>query len=141
MPYCPNCGKEVDKAHIFCSGCGEPLQPDGQEGQISGENSHRTSATGPTGGRESDRTDDKMFYIGAVLGVAGVLLFPYFFFLIALPEAIIQYWGRSIQDSLPENARDNPAVAGTFLIFRWFGNFLLLIIVLGILAGIFLIAT
>lgn len=84
-------------------------------------------------------TKDTQYYIGVVLTAICVLLFPYFLFLVALPEAILAFWGKSIQDSLGRGGRGNPFMSGSFLILRWFGNFLLLVIALGFVVGLFLI--
>jgi len=86
---------------------------------------------------DSNRKRD--YYIGVVLGVVGVLVFPYFFFLVALPEALFQLGGRSLQDVLGGDARDNPYLSGSMLIMRWFGNFLILTFVLGFLLGLLFI--
>lgn len=89
---------------------------------------------------ESDTTRESMYYIGAVLGVIGVVLLPFFFFLVALPEAVLYMWkGSSILDSLDSDASDNPAMKGTFLIFRWFGNFLILMFILGVIVGLIIL--
>ena len=58
---------------------------------------------------------------------------PFVFVFVALPEAILALFGSSIQDSLAPDARENPFLSGSFLILRWFGNFLLLVIVVGTL--------
>jgi hypothetical protein len=114
----------------FCPGCGTEINPV-QEDETNVEPS-------PSG--NDDTTRQSMFYVGAVLGVLGVLFLPFFFFLVALPEAIIHLVnGGSILDSLSKDASENPAMKGTFLIFRWFGNFLILMFVLGMLLGILLV--
>lgn len=125
MPECPGCNMAVTGTASFCPGCGTEIQSPDQS---------------PEAVEESDTTRHSMFYIGAVLGVLGVLLFPYFFFLVALPEAILQMKsGRSVLDSLSSDASQNPAMRGTFLIFRWFGNFLILAFVLGVILGILIL--
>jgi len=139
MPYCPSCGTEVADNDYFCTECGTSVQTGGEPAnQNASSASDSGTATPAEPATQSDTTRDSMFYVGAVLGVIGVLLFPYFFFLVALPEAILQLWNRSIQDSLPSDARNNPAVSGTLLIFRWFGNFLILVIVLALIGGVLL---
>jgi hypothetical protein len=77
---------------------------------------------------------------GAIGGIAGVIFFGWVFFLIALPEAIVAARGGSLQDHFPRDARTNPFVEGSMLAMRWYGNFLLLAIVLGVMAGVFLLA-
>jgi hypothetical protein len=44
------------------------------------------------------------------------------------------FWGRSVLDSLSQDARENPALRGSFLALRWFGNFIILVIALGLVA-------
>ena len=80
-----------------------------------------------------------MYYLGVILGILGVVFFGYFFFLIALPEAILQlFWGRSVLVSFSKDARENPALRGSFLAMRWFGNFIILAFALGFVAGVVL---
>ncbi|WP_158055872.1 hypothetical protein [Halorussus halophilus] len=96
-------------------------------------------STSTAGTQSTDQTNStnlnrqNMFYLGAVLGVIGVLIFPFFFFLVAMPESIYKMRGSTMQKYLPKDAQENPAVSGSLLIFGWFGNFLWLIVVLGVL--------
>ena len=88
---------------------------------------------------QSPSSRETGFYIGAVVA-ACVLFFPYFPVFVAIPESIAAFWGKSIQNTLGRDARDNPFVSGPFLIIRWFGNFLLLLIAFAIVGVLFLIA-
>lgn len=125
MAKCPQCGNIVADTAGFCSDCGQDL--DGVGGSVSVDGSTVTA---------SSRSDKNMYYLGVILGVLGVVFFGYFFFLIALPEAVLQlFWGRSVLDSLSKDARENPALRGSFLALRWFGNFIILVIVLVIVVG------
>lgn len=124
---CESCGASHIRNNPPCNTCG-------------GMN-YRT-VQGVEVGESPSSSDDSRhthFYIGAILGVIGVVLLPFFFFLIAIPEAIAGLFGSTTQKYLPRDARDNPFVSGTFMIFRWFGNFLLLMIVLGIVLGLLLV--
>lgn len=124
MPECPGCGMAVSEEALFCPSCGTNLESN-------------TTATPRQTDSGSETTRHSMFYIGAILAVFGVVFLPFVFFLIALPEAIIYAInGGSVLDSLSADARDNPAMRGSFLIFRWFGNFLLLVFVLAVVLGI-----
>lgn len=81
--------------------------------------------SGSTGSDDSTgRTD---FFLGASLTIIGIIVFPYVFFFIALPEAIISYFRMTIQDMIPYT-RDSRFWAGSFLIIRLFGYLLLMII-------------
>jgi len=143
MPYCPVCGTEVAAGDAFCQGCGESLDGVSSTARDAAEDHHQ-SATPSTADDDwedpaaSTSSRDTQYYIGAIVAAACVIFFPYFLFLVAIPESILAFWGKSIQDSLGRDARHNPFVSGSFLIIRWFGNFLLLVIVLGIV-GIFLL--
>lgn len=98
-----------------------------------------TESTAETDSSDSDR--QKMFYIGAVLGVVGVIVFPFVFFLVAMPESIYRMRDSTMQRYLPKDAKDNPAVSGTLMIFGWFGNFLWLcvaLIIILVLLGLLL---
>ncbi|MFC6613692.1 zinc-ribbon domain-containing protein [Halopenitus salinus] len=135
MPKCPACGTAVTDIAQYCSECGTSLDDIG-ETQVAGSDVDLE--------READRSSntsrESMFYIGAVLGVFGVVVFPYVFFLVALPEAILHLVrGHGTLEYLSRDARDNPAMKGTFLIFRWYGNFLILAFFAGILIGFLLL--
>jgi hypothetical protein len=133
MAECPNCGAAVSDDVRYCPNCGARV-----EGHY--ELDEDEVDVDVKGWNRSNPTRESMFYVGAVLGVIAVVFLPFFFFLVALPEAIINmYSGGSIVDSLGKDGRDNPAVRGTFLIFRWFGNFLLLVFVLAFFAGVILV--
>lgn len=126
MAKCPNCRNIVADTAGFCSECGQYLDAVG--GNVSTDGSTVTATSS---------SDKNMYYVGVVLGILGVAFFGYFFFLIALPEAILQlFWGKSVLDSLSKDARENPALRGSFLAMRWFGNFLLLVIALAIVVGV-----
>lgn len=125
MAKCPNCGNIVADTSGFCSDCGQDLDDVGGDVSVDGSTVTATSSS-----------DKNMYYVGVVLGILGVVFFGYVFFLIALPEAVLQlFWGRSALDSLSKDARENPALRGSFLAMRWFGNFLLLVIALTIVVG------
>lgn len=134
MPYCSDCGVQVGSGDTYCSSCGSPV---GYSTSVEGDDDWDISATDVGRGSSSRETN---FYLGAIVGVLAVLFLAPMFVLVALPEAIMAYWGKSIQDSMPRDARNNPFVSGTFLIFRWYGNFLLLLIALGIIAGLLFVA-
>jgi len=135
---CEDCGTRSPRNNTACKECGgfdyaqlasgqaNPSQSDGFDGSVK-------TSTSPDSGRDSQ------YYIGVVLGVIGVLVFPYFLIFVALPEAAGSWWGRSTLDLLGRDARDNPFMKGTFLIIRWFGNFLWLCFGLGLLLGIGLV--
>lgn len=125
MPYCSTCGTRSGEGTSYCSACRASLSGQSESGEWS---------------NSSSTTKDTQYYIGVVLTAICVILFPYFLFLVALPEAILAFWGKSIQDSLGSSGRENPFMNGSFLIIRWFGNFLLLLVALGFVGGLFLIA-
>lgn len=122
MPECPGCGAAVDDTAAFCPSCGTDME------------SRDTSMN--TG---SDDNDDQAFFIGAAVTSVCVIVAPYFLFLVAMPESIAGLLGTSIQDSLPEGGRNNTYVSGAFLIIRWFGNFLWLLFILGVVLALFLV--
>lgn len=148
MNYCSNCGTEVDESMTYCSECGVELESGVQPSEPATVDDYDDRRREPgyqdpmdtetsSGG---DTTRDSMFYIGAVIAVIGVLTFPFFFWLIAIPESIAGYRGTTTMKYLPQDAQGNPAVKGSFLIFRWFGNLLVLMFVLGMVGGLLLIA-
>ncbi|UIP00314.1 hypothetical protein Hbl1158_02790 [Halobaculum sp. CBA1158] len=92
------------------------------------------------GGGWGLRGRETMFYVGLVLGIAAVIFFGWVFFLIAIPEALLALRGSTLQNSFPSDARDNPAVEGSLLAMRLYGNFILLMMALGFIAGILLVA-
>lgn len=134
--YCPDCGSEVRASDSFCRDCGAAVDDQSGPETVDAE----VVDTDWNGSPSASRDRETMFYVGAVLAVAGVIVAPYVFVFVALPETILSFWGKSIQDSLPGDARNNPFVSGSFLILRWFGNFLLLVIILGVVAVLFLVA-
>lgn len=168
MPYCPQCGTEAGQTDAFCRSCGTSLEddsapqatnpeqsPDPEESIDStppddDSQSPTIAESTPSEKSEKRQTDTSKessksalsrgdgFFLGAVLAVIGVVTLPFVFVFVALPESIIAIFGGSIQDSFPEDFRDNGLVSGAMLIMRWFGNFLLLILVVGIL-GLFLL--
>ena len=133
---CQACGEMLQSGEPPCRHCGGM---DIETRPVKSEPSE-TQTTSSVPGYEPNSSRNTHFYIGAILATIGVLLLPYFFFLIALPEAIASLvWGVSIQDNMSNDARNNPFLSGSFLIFRWFGNFLLLMVVLGFIIGILLV--
>lgn len=118
MAECPECGAAVGNEAEFCPSCGTPMDT----------HTHVRSS------RQSAGDEKFRFYIGAVLDVIAVVFLPFVFVFIALFEAISALFGGSLQNTLPPAGRDNAAVSGSFLIFRWFGNFLLLLLVVAVVA-------
>jgi len=90
--------------------------------------------------KSTDTGSQTLYYGGVVLGVIGVVTLPFFFFLIALPESIARMRGTTTQKYFPAGARSNPAVSGSMLVMGWFGNFLVLMFVLGFVVGLLLLA-
>lgn len=130
MPKCPQCGTIVADTATYCSECGQDVSDVGDTTTLS-------SSVDAGDTSNTDTARHSMFYVGAVLGVLGVAFLPFLFILVALPEAILyNFRGSSILDSLSADARDNPAFKGSFLIFRWFGNFLILAFFVGVIIGI-----
>lgn len=127
---CDTCGRESARNDGPCANCG-------------GFQYSRVEVTHQETARPDHQPDsfsrDTHYFIGVVLGVIGVLVFPYVFVFVALPEAIAGLFGTSIQNSLGQDVRENPFVSGAFLILQWFGNFIILMLALGFVVGVLLV--
>jgi len=130
--YCPSCGENIVDDAQYCRHCGEGI-PDQDIATHQVEAPNRAAESNDRA--ESESTRHTHFYIGAVLATFAVVLAPYVFFLVALPEALLRIGDSSIQDQLGEYGRDNPFVSGSLLIMHWFGNFIILLLVLGLIVG------
>lgn len=140
---CESCGEMLRSGEPPCRHCGgmeidtRPVEP---TMVTDGSATMSPAPDAPTGqdppGVLPTQTS---FYVGAVLAVISVIVAPYVFVFVALPEAILGLFGKSIQNHLPEEARDNAYVSGSMLIMRWFGNFLILLFVLGVVLGVLLV--
>lgn len=92
MPYCPECGEEVEETHNFCRNCGRPLD----EG--TGPSERGTNQTvGPAGPDEDsiyavgtpDRLDAGgwLLWVPIAIGVLALLISAYF---AAFPDVILE---------------------------------------------------
>lgn len=161
--YCRHCGKDVrdqdtgidrvdsidraTKVEHQCQDCGEMLNSGDppcrhcggmniESREITPDTATGASATAESGGHPPDESGRHTnFYIGAVLGVFGVIFAPYVFFLVALPESLLGLRGGSLQNYFGDGGRNNPFVSGSLLIMRWFGNFIILLFILGVIIG------
>lgn len=129
---CPDCGTAHSRNNPPCDSCGS-MQLAKADGGTTASAHQQPAESG-----SDDSTRQTMFYVGAVLAVAGVILFPFVFFLVAMPESIYRMRGSTMQKYFPKDARDNPAVSGTMLIFGWFGHFLWLSVAVGFVLGLLL---
>ncbi len=147
---CTECGRIHQRNNPPCNDCGamrfERVEADADTDQDSrpfstpSESSSSTSSSRNWSPPKSDDSGSQtLYYAGVVLGVIGVVTLPFFFFLIALPESIAKMRGTTTQKYFPQGARDNPAVSGSMLVMGWFGNFLILMFVLGVLLGLLLV--
>lgn len=138
----PDRVKDVANVQWRCTSCGEIYPRNNPPCNSCGTMQYRAVSDGPPvsagGGDRKSTTKDTQYYVGVVLTSICVILFPYFLFLVAIPESILSIWGKSIQDQLGSNGRGNPFMSGSFLIIRWFGNFLVFLMVLGFLGGLVL---
>lgn len=135
---CRNCGTENADDAVPCSDCGGLEFKEVKNTTETPVTEPEQSSAPPTG-TDSDGGKDTEYYIGVLVGVAGVLLVPYFLLFVALPEAVFKWDNRSILDSLGDNVSENPFMQGTFLILGWFGNFLWLLVVLAVVGGVALL--
>lgn len=142
--YCRSCGTQVDESASFCRECGSAIEDPVEADSSTHRDDEVAEWDDPAGvGRGGSGLSGRetAFYIGLVTGIAGVVFFGWVFFLIALPEAIAAVRGSTLQNHFPRDARTNPFIEGSMLAMRWYGNFLLLAIVLGVIVGILLVVT
>lgn len=123
MPHCGDCGAHYTSADQFCPSCGAATDasPDAP-----------VETTGTT-------TDQTAYFVGVVLGFILLIVAPYAVVFLAIPESIAKMFGSSLQSNFPAGARENDYIRGVMLVVGWFGNFLVMLIVLAIVVIVALV--
>lgn len=136
---CEDCGTKSPRNETACNECGgfNYAQLASGSGTTSDFGAEETNTTPSVS--SSTSSSDSQFYIGVVVGVAGVVLLPYFLFLVAIPESIGSFFGYSTLDVLGRDTRENDFMRGSMMIIRWFGHFLVGSFILGLVIGLLLI--
>lgn len=131
---CKQCGRIHQRNNPPCNDCGG-MQFEAVE-DVSGwgdDQSRSTSSTTPTV-PDSD-SDQTAYYLGIVGGLAGLVVLPFIFWIVAIVESPLRLLGRSIQNILPAGASTNDGVTGSFQVFAWAGHLAWALMVVAFLLG------
>jgi len=131
---CTACGTKSPRNNTKCKECGSFDYAQLAEGSSGTSADTSTTSADPS----TSSASGSGFYIGVVLGVAGVILIPYFLIFIAIPESLASLRGTSLLSVMGKDARENPYMKGSFMIIRWFGNGVLLLTALVVIGLVLL---
>jgi ribosomal protein L40E len=136
---CEDCGTRSPRNNTACKECGGFQYAQLANGSNTGTEFEGDQTSSARSSPPASSSNDTQFYIGIVVGVAGVVLIPYFLFLVAIPESIGSFFGYSTLDVLGRDTRENDFMRGSFMIIRWFGHFLVGSFIVGFVIGLLLV--